>query len=125
MKKEVSNDPPPHISIDSEYIQVDTTKVIVDIIEDPFKDNGLVIFCNIVDYSSSIDEDKEEEVKINAETKKKEEDTVAKKDVGEVRVSTNAETSIPIVTTTPSTPPTLVVVTSTSALLGDGIDHRV
>ena len=58
-----------------------------------------------MDYSSSIDEDKEEEVKITNENEK-EEDIVSKKDVGVVNVILEAKTpSMPIVTTTPSTPP--------------------
>lgn len=37
-------------------MQVDNTNVIVDKIEDPFKDFGASIVGNIVDYSSSSDE---------------------------------------------------------------------
>ena len=57
------DDSPPHISIDNESMQVDTTKVTLDRTKDPFKDHELAIVGKMVDYSSSIDEDKEEEVK--------------------------------------------------------------
>ena len=53
----VSVDSPPHITIDSESMQVDSTSVIVDRIEDPLKDLEPTIVGNIVDYSSSIDEE--------------------------------------------------------------------
>ena len=41
-------------------MQVDKTNVIVDKTKDPFKGFGPTIVGNIVDYSSSIDEEKEE-----------------------------------------------------------------
>ena len=57
-------DSPPHITIDSESMQVDNTNVTVDEKEEnPFKDLIPIIFGNIVDYSSSIDEEKEDEKK--------------------------------------------------------------
>ena len=65
VEESVSVDSPPHIIIDSESMLVDSTKVIVDRIEDPFKDN---IIGNIVGYKSS----KNEEEKV-------EEDKFAKK----------------------------------------------
>ena len=46
----------PHITTRSDSMQVDNTKVIVDKIEDPFKDFGASIIGNIVDYSSPSDE---------------------------------------------------------------------
>ena len=52
-----------HITISSKYIEVDNTNVIVDITKDPFKEFGSSIVGNIVDYSSSFDEEKEQEKK--------------------------------------------------------------
>ena len=63
VEEEISDDSPLQISIDSESMQVDTTKVTVDSTKDPFKDHELAIVGKMVDYSSSTDEDKEEEVK--------------------------------------------------------------
>ena len=57
----ILSDSPPHITIDSESMQVDSTKLTMDRFEDLFKDIGHAIVGNIVDYSSSIDEEKEGE----------------------------------------------------------------
>ena len=56
----ISSDSPPHITIDSESMQVDSTKVIVEKTKDPFKDFGPAIVGNIVDYNSSTNEDQVE-----------------------------------------------------------------
>ena len=96
----VSNGSPPHITINSESMQVDTTNVTVHKTKDPFKYFGLAIIDNIVDYSSSIDEYKEEE------KKKKKEEIFAKESVGVVRVSIEAMTT--------STPTFIVIVTSST-----------
>ena len=48
---------PPHITIGSDSMQIDNTKVTVDKIEDPFKDFGANIVGNIVDYSSFDEEE--------------------------------------------------------------------
>ena len=98
----VSSDSPPHITIHSESMQVDSNKVIVDKSEDPFKDFGLAIVGNIVDYSSSTNEDQ-------VEKEKKKEDTFDEKRFGDVSASTEATTtSVPIATVIvrPSTLPT-------------------
>ena len=104
----IPNDSPPHITIDSESMQVDSTNVIVDRTKDPFKDFGPTIVGNIVDYNSSIDEDKEEEQK-----QKKVEEVFVEKLVEVVRDSTVVATTIvpiAIVKLTPSTPLTQATV---------------
>ena len=61
VEESVIVDSPPHIAIDSESMQVDSTNVTMDRSEDPFKDLSHAIASNIVDYSSSKDEEKENE----------------------------------------------------------------
>ena len=58
IKASISVDSPPHIIIDTEFMQVDSTNVTIDRTKDLFKDLGLAIIGNIVDYISSIDEEK-------------------------------------------------------------------
>ena len=48
----VSSDSQPQVTIGSESMHIDSTQVIVDRIEDPFKDFGLTIVGNIVSYNS-------------------------------------------------------------------------
>lgn len=57
-----------YISIETSTIQFGGTKVIVNIIEDSFKDLGPNIVCNIIDYSISSEE--EEKRKSEVEEKK-------------------------------------------------------
>ena len=72
-------DSPPHITIDSESMQEDSTNIIVnEEEEDPFKDLGPAIVGNIMDYSNSIDEEREDEkLKKVKEDSRKEEVIVA------------------------------------------------
>ena len=48
---------PPHVTIGSDSMQDENTKVTIDKIMDPFNDFGANIVGNIVDYSSSNDEE--------------------------------------------------------------------
>ena len=103
-KASISSDSPPHITIDSESMQVDSTKVTVNKSEDPFKDFGLAIVGKFVNYNFSTDEDKEEEQK-----QKEVEKVFAEKTIGVVRDTVEvATTSVPLagISMTPSTPPT-------------------
>ena len=92
-----------HITIDSDTMQVDNTKVIVDKIEDPFKDYGPTIVHNIVSYSSSL----EEEVEIKVDSPNKDEGISVEKIVEEAKVTTPTSIPVPpitpIFTTRPST----------------------
>ena len=65
-------------------MQVDSTNVMVNRIEDPLKDLGLAIVGNIVDYSSSSDEEKDEE----------NEEKIVEKEVRTEKVSREADTLI-------------------------------
>lgn len=93
----ISNDSP-HITIGSESMQINNTNVIVDRTKDPSKHFGTSIVGNIVDYSSSSNEDKGQEPK-------KEDEPFAKNIEPSIEVATS---SVPLVATkiTPSTPPT-------------------
>ena len=85
--------------------------------EDLFKDFGPAIVGNIIDYSSSTNEDQ-------VEKEKKKEDTFSQKKLGDVLASTEvATTSAPIatVTVTPSTPPTQVAVVTIVVQLDDEV----
>ena len=84
----------PHITISSDSMLVDNTKVTANKIEDPLKDFGASIVGNIVDYSSSNDE---EDQKTSKEATQK------------------METSIEVCTS--SVPLLVVVVVGTSLLL--------
>ena len=87
-------------------MQVDSTQVIVDKSEDPFKDFGPAIVGNIVNYNRYTDENEKKE-----ENKQKEEKLSVEKLIGDVRDSVEAiTTSVPHATmlVTPSTPPTQV-----------------
>ena len=62
VKELVKLDSPPHITIDSEPMQVDSTNITMDEKdEDPFKDLGPSIVGNIVNYSSSTNDEGEVE----------------------------------------------------------------
>ena len=84
-------------------MQVDSTKVIVNRAEDPFKDYGPIIVGNIVSYSSSSKEEEEEIKEVNP---KKDEGTSVT--VEEAKVTTPTSTLVtpitPIMTVSPSTP---------------------
>ena len=88
-------------------MQVDSTKVIVDKVEDHFKDYGPTIVGNIVSYSSSLEEE-EEVKKVNP---KKDEGTSVT--VEKAKVTTPTSTPVtpitPIATITPSTPSVHIV----------------
>ena len=105
---------PPHITIDTKSMQVDSTNVIVDKSKYPFKDLGPAIIGNIVDNSSSTNEEKVEE-------DKKEEDVFAEKLVKTRKVSVEIEIpSMHIVTVVPSTPPIeIATIPTCSAQLDD------
>ena len=93
----VTIDSPPHITIDSESMQVDSTNVTVDKSEYPFKDLGLANVGNIVDYSSSTNEEKEGE----------KEGKAIEEEIKNEEVSTKIEIpSTQIIIVTPFTPPT-------------------
>ena len=90
-----------HITIDSESMQVDNTNVAMDRDEDPFKYFGSSIVGNIVDYSSSFDEEEKKE--------QKKEDVFYENKFETMSNSTKAATtSVPLEKTIvkPSTPPT-------------------
>lgn len=74
----------PHITIDSESMQVDNTDITVDRTKDPFKYFGSSIVGNIVDYINSFDEEKEQH--------KKKEDVPFEKKIKSMLTSTEATT---------------------------------
>ena len=84
-------------------MQVDGTQVTIDKSEDPFKDFGPAIAENKVSYSSSLEEEEEKN-----QSQKRDEGASTERIVEELKVTT--PTSAPIVTITPSTPPTSTII---------------
>ena len=57
VEESTKQDSPPHVTIDSESMQVDSTNITMDEEEeDPFKDLGPMVVGNIVAYSSTIED---------------------------------------------------------------------